>query len=393
MIEPEPNMDQRGPQLTIASVIYSAIFSEACIEFKLMLGAWLMAFPSLQSAVLFVLAVVCAAFSSTALGLFEGRTALAALATELYEAPQKAWMRREYPDDGALLKLGYFQQQFRGTGMHADQAGKLYFLTPADSSPVDLRCVFNPFGPTFILFPHADIMDPDMPLAEKFLLYHELAHGNFEGGSSWLMPRITIVSVVLTSAFFLYSTSPSFWYLLATFLFVCFGFFRSMDLFKRASAEVFADRFAIRVLASESVSDAIAIAEYFHSNWTGTLRCKNEHLTWVHRKITEHRLQAMSVTLSNLKRVTDNKIEFRPVIPGSNRQIYIVYAVSLLYAILGYFGFREDEISSVNYQLLVLMGILFTGLHYFGRSNFAAIIASRRAILERTDGKADERRA
>ena len=51
MIEPEPNMDKRGPQLTIASVMYSAILSEICIEFKLMLGSWLIAFPSLQSAV------------------------------------------------------------------------------------------------------------------------------------------------------------------------------------------------------------------------------------------------------------------------------------------------------------------------------------------------------
>ena len=159
-----------------------------------------------------------------------------------------------------------------------------------------------------------------------------------------------------------------------------------MDLFKRASAEVFADRFAIRVLASESVPDAIAIAEYFRSNWTGTLRSNNEHLTWVHRKITAHRLRSMSATLSSLKSVTDNKIEFRPVIAGANRQIYILYAVSLVYALLGYSGFRANDISDVNYQLLVLMGILFTGFYYLGKINFAAIISSRQAILERTDG-------
>lgn len=130
-------MEQRAPKLTIASVIYSAIFGDTCIELKFMMGAWLVAFPSLETAALFLLTITNATLFSTALGMFEGRTAFAELAAELQEAPQKAWLRREYPDDGAL-KLGYFQQQFRGEGMHTDQAGKLYFLASADGSSVDL---------------------------------------------------------------------------------------------------------------------------------------------------------------------------------------------------------------------------------------------------------------
>lgn len=144
-----------------------------------------------------------------------------------------------------------------------------------ENRSLDCRCYFNIAGSSFILTLNTGTGVNNLPLGQKFIIYHELGHASFAGGEVWTRGRSEVVMLILAVVLAGISVSHWPWWAL---VFAVGGLLlwlipTGSNLFRDEMAESFADRYSLRIIIQrdKDLDGALAIARKLSATWNHSL--------------------------------------------------------------------------------------------------------------------------
>ncbi|MER8586927.1 hypothetical protein NKH19_17060 [Mesorhizobium sp. M1338] len=230
----------------------------AFIELKAALLAYLLASATWSAAAVAFAGFLFIVSVPNAVAIFEGTKSLWSIYWIVHNSEKNSIRTADViPNEVLATEYGYLHRAFR-FGPFAKNAGNMTILYDSTGRLMDYQCGFNMFGNSY-LFIASDLSMKTMPVLQKYLMLHEIAHGSMLGGVIWVGAKWVILSGVVACVFGLAVARLS-WFggaSIALTLLVAFVFSRKVVV--ESAAETFADGYALTHIARESPELAMAL--------------------------------------------------------------------------------------------------------------------------------------
>jgi hypothetical protein len=286
----------------------SLLFEPAGIGLKIVALALFVALPSWSAALLVFFVVRSLSVLMVTLAIVQSEKALVALIAYITQRTSKDWIRSTpFTTDDLYTLFGF--QHFTLPNMARLSQRQLYMVSWIENRSLDCRCYFNIAGSSFILTLNTGTGVDDLPLGQRFMIYHELGHASLAGGELWNRGRFEVVMLILAIALAGISVARWPWWALVFaigggLLLIPTG----SSLFGDEMAESFADRYSLRTIfqRDKDLEGALGIAKKLSAIWSRSLEVN--HLV-PHRRQLElkGRIRNLNNEIRALERLQQGK--------------------------------------------------------------------------------------
>lgn len=236
----------------------SALSEPAFIEVKAALAGHLLAQPSWSAAVSALTGLLACLAIMNAVAYYEGAKALWTVFWIAEKLPlNDIEIAETIPASKLASEFGYAHQAFK-FGPFAQNAGDLIILCDKTGRFLEYQCAFNMLGHSYLFVPSKKTLE-EMPLYQKYLALHEIGHGSLTGGGIWTRSKSVVASGVIACVFGAITTELTALGGMAIGMTILSAFLSSVRVVLESEAEVYADSFAIRCLATTSPAAALKL--------------------------------------------------------------------------------------------------------------------------------------
>ena len=304
--------------------------------------------PSLVSATVAFLGILCCTMANGAISFSEGIRSLLPLARAIKSGSQFKIISI-IPESELSEKYGLLHRHFR-RGVVAGHAGSLVILFDKTGKYREVQCAFNMFGTSYLIIPFECTKLEDLQLGQKFMVLHELGHASFGGGEIWIGSKGTLFGAIITAAFGIYVADFG-WYGAAALVVLALNtLVTTRKVVIESEAEAFADRYALMQLAREDIDKAIAFA----AEYLNHIEAVQAKLPPYEQLISRSRKQNLKIILAGLRKRKEN----RPTLLLTNnvfdRRWPSYLSAALLFAWI-YFAPGRTELGLVPICVLALI--------------------------------------
>jgi len=293
--------------LRILRGLVSPIFEPAGLGLKAIALALFAAHPSWTGALFVLIVVTSISISLVARTIYSGEIALRSLYSYIGERETRDWIRTTPFTSDELRRIYGFQHLELNFALRSPSR-QLYMVTYTGNTSLDCRCYFNIAGSSFILTPNANVNFHQLPLAQKFVVFHEIGHASFAGGEIWTKGQLEVIAIVLAIGFAATTTTHwPWWAMLFGGLGGAILLLRGSDQFRNEMAETFADRYALREIEQEDPKHALSIAEQLTGMWQQALK-QNPGPPRRRKLELMARLRNLAFEIHGLERITQGKL-------------------------------------------------------------------------------------
>lgn len=241
--------------------------------------------------------------------LASGFRSLKVLAERMRKSGSTPWIKVEpYSRDDLINKFGLIQYN-----VPLNRNWSLFLIKKDGSTDMNHYCYINALSNVYIETVNADANFENLPAAQKYMIYHELAHSSFLGGEYWVTQRAEFLFVPITLGVlvvFLDQHASSF--LFAPVAILAFAVMsHATRLYRNTTSEQVADRLALRWICREDPELAIRIGQMKIRRWDASLE-SNADMDWKDRRLTMERRKAMEQFVRTIRDWRDGKTTIDP---------------------------------------------------------------------------------
>ncbi|MEM9635596.1 MAG: hypothetical protein AAGA50_30010, partial [Pseudomonadota bacterium] len=208
-----------------------------------------------------------------ALHLSNGVRSMRALAKRMQTHTPTPWIKvKPYSRDELITKFGLIQY----SAPH-NRTWDLFLIKKEGSAELNHYCYINTLSNVYIESVNADMEVKNLPAAQRFMIYHEIAHASFLGSEYWIALRAEVFFVPITLFFLLLFVAhdASVFLFAPVFMLAIAMLSQATRRYRNITSEQVADRLALRWIYQEDQKTAVRIGKIKVRRWRDFLESGN----------------------------------------------------------------------------------------------------------------------